>query len=214
MKIRPAQVVIALLAAVGLDALLVVLLARKAASSAKELTLQTPQVEFQIEAPDIPEPPRRPPKPSERLPSRRRAPAPEPPPIAKAAPYPSALKDPAVGLNPALRLSDTGLGRDPAQTSEVAEAEEVTDPPSVLRQQFPRYPPSAAARGVEGFVVVRLLIDRSGRVRRARVVRADPPGVFEEAALAALRAWRFRPARDEGRAVAVWARQTLRFELR
>lgn len=87
------------------------------------------------------------------------------------------------------------------------------EPPQVISRRFPRYPAEAEAQGLEGVVVVRLLIDAEGRVETARVVRAEPPGVFEEAAEAAVRGWRFTPARDGGQAVPVWARQTLRFEL-
>jgi len=59
------------------------------------------------------------------------------------------------------------------------------------------YPPEAREAGVEGFVVVRYDVDREGRVVNARVVEATPPGVFEEAALAAVTRWRFRAPSDE-----------------
>ena len=55
------------------------------------------------------------------------------------------------------------------------------------------YPPQAREAGVEGYVVVRYDVDAEGRVINARVVEATPRGVFEEAALAAVTRWRFRP---------------------
>ena len=55
------------------------------------------------------------------------------------------------------------------------------------------YPPRAKAAGVEGRVLVRYDVDAEGRVRNAVVETAEPAGVFEAAALAAVRSWRFKP---------------------
>lgn len=55
------------------------------------------------------------------------------------------------------------------------------------------YPPSAKAAGIEGHVVVAYDVTVEGRVVNAVVAEAEPPGVFNEAALAAVRSWRFRP---------------------
>ena len=213
------HVVLAVLGGLGLTAIMVSLLARKGVVEPRPRVPSVPEVEFQVEAPEVSEPPRRPSPPSDRLPSLRR-PAGEPPPFAKAAPSPSALKDPAVGLESKTSLSSAhrpdGLGQavEPTRASSIPDAREVTDPPAALHRPFPRYPRAASAQGKEGFVVLRILIDPMGRVLEAHVVRARPPGIFEEAAVAALRAWRFRPARNQGRPVAVWARQALHFELR
>jgi len=67
----------------------------------------------------------------------------------------------------------------------------------------PVYPPEAKAKGIEGKVVVRYGVSVDGRVIRARVDSAEPKGVFEEAALAAVRSWRYNPAVKAGRPVAV-----------
>jgi protein TonB len=42
-------------------------------------------------------------------------------------------------------------------------------------------------------VTVKFTVTREGRVRNPRVVAAEPPGVFEGAALAAIERWRFKP---------------------
>jgi TonB family protein len=57
------------------------------------------------------------------------------------------------------------------------------------------YPPDAQAAGIQGYVVVRYDVDASGRVINPRVVAADPPEVFDAAALETVSSWRFRPAR-------------------
>jgi protein TonB len=65
------------------------------------------------------------------------------------------------------------------------------------------YPATARERGIEGFVMVRYDVDESGRVVNAAVVSAQPTGVFEEAALAAVSAWEYSPRMVDGKAVAV-----------
>lgn len=65
--------------------------------------------------------------------------------------------------------------------------------PRVLHAQQPVYPDLAARRGIEGTVVLDFALTADGRVRDARIVSADPAGVFDAAALAALRGWRFAP---------------------
>ncbi|MCR9160746.1 MAG: energy transducer TonB [Nannocystaceae bacterium] len=77
----------------------------------------------------------------------------------------------------------------------------------------PTYPRLAQRQGVEGFVTLRLRIGADGRVDEAVVVKAEPPGVFDEAALRAARRYRFTPARRGDEAVASTLQQTIRFEL-
>jgi protein TonB len=57
----------------------------------------------------------------------------------------------------------------------------------------PSYPAKARRRGIEGYVTVRYTITQSGDVRDAEVIGADPPGVFNMAAINAVRSWRYRP---------------------
>jgi protein TonB len=56
-------------------------------------------------------------------------------------------------------------------------------------------------------------VSPAGTVSNARVVDASPKGVFDRAALEAIRQWRFKPAFREGRAVEQQAEQTIRFRL-
>lgn len=64
----------------------------------------------------------------------------------------------------------------------------------------PIYPEAARAAKQEGRVIVDLLVDENGVVTEARVARSDN-AVFDEAALAAVRQWRFKPGLDEGKPV-------------
>lgn len=97
--------------------------------------------------------------------------------------------------------------------AEVMDEDAVGDPPRPTERTPPDYPARARAQGQTGFVTVSFIVDVDGSAVDAHVVEAKPPGVFEEAALAAVSRWRFEPGRDQGAPVAVRVRQTLRFEL-
>ena len=64
------------------------------------------------------------------------------------------------------------------------------------------YPPQARAAGVEGRVLVRYDVTVEGRVENARIDSAAPAGYFENAALDAVRSWRFRPPLERGKPAA------------
>lgn len=75
------------------------------------------------------------------------------------------------------------------------------------------YPMHARADEVEGDVAVEIVVDRDGRVVQARVTRPAGHG-FDEAALAAVRAYQFSPAQREGHAVRVRMPWSVQFRLR
>lgn len=74
-----------------------------------------------------------------------------------------------------------------------------------------RYPEGAAADDIGGEVTLLLLVDELGQVRERSVVEADPPGVFEAAALAAFGDVHFAPAMKNGRRVRSRVLVTLTF---
>ncbi|BCS88081.1 energy transducer TonB [Pseudodesulfovibrio sediminis] len=76
-------------------------------------------------------------------------------------------------------------------------------PPQVLTRLDPYYPPAARRTGTEGQVLIRVLVDENGRVESADVIRSEPAGVFDAAAIKAVRGWRFSPAQRAGQPVAV-----------
>lgn len=63
------------------------------------------------------------------------------------------------------------------------------------------YPEPAYERRIEGKLTLRIFINEHGGVDRVTVLDATPPGVFEEATLAAARVLQFTPALIGGRAV-------------
>jgi protein TonB len=62
----------------------------------------------------------------------------------------------------------------------------------------PDYPIRARQRGIEGWVVVGFTISKVGSIKNARVVAANPPDVFNKAAVQAVRKWKYNPKIKEG----------------
>lgn len=78
----------------------------------------------------------------------------------------------------------------------------------------PDYPPVSRRLGQEGTVVLSLYILESGRVGEAKVKTSSGFPKLDEAAVThALRAWRFRPATENGKAVPVWHDFRVKFTL-
>ena len=63
--------------------------------------------------------------------------------------------------------------------------------PTPVRVRQPIYPPRALSQGIEGQVVVEFALGRDGGVRDLRLVNSVPAGVFDEAALDAMRFWKY-----------------------
>lgn len=89
----------------------------------------------------------------------------------------------------------------------------VVTPPRLLDFVEAEYPAAAAAAGIEGAVELELTIAADGAVTEANVVTPAGQG-FDEAALAAVRRFRFEPARRNDEAVAARIRYRYVFELR
>jgi protein TonB len=74
--------------------------------------------------------------------------------------------------------------------------------PGIMTRVEPEYPEAAARRFLSGSVRLQLYIEADGRVSRVEILRADPPGYFEESAMRAFGAARFSPGMKDGRPVA------------
>ena len=107
------------------------------------------------------------------------------------------------------KLNDSDANSLPIPTDEYL----VSKMPSVVSEIRIPYPPEAKAKKIEGKVVLELLIDAFGQVRDAKLV-SGPGFGLNEAALAAIRQFKFRPAEVEGKAVAVRIPFTYNFLLK
>ena len=106
--------------------------------------------------------------------------------------------------------SDAQSGNKPSQesTGDTSSASDMTGmvlpegqslkhPPHPLKRVSPRYPERCRRLNIEGFVVLRFTIDAHGIVTEPSVHQSTPPEVFDNAALRAIRQWRFEPGRDD-----------------
>ena len=83
-----------------------------------------------------------------------------------------------------------------------------------LRSPAPDYPQGALAQHLSGSVTLEYTVDTHGEPRDIHVVEATPPGVFDQAAINAVRHWRYAPVKADGALVDVPAVRTrVRFEL-
>ena len=77
----------------------------------------------------------------------------------------------------------------------------------------PVYPRRAKQARIEGWVTMEVIIRPDGSVSDAKVMESAPPRLFDEAALAAMQRWKFRPKIVDGTPVAQRAKQTIEFVL-
>lgn len=88
--------------------------------------------------------------------------------------------------------------------------EEMDDEPARISGAMPAYPQSLRTYPVRGHATVDFVIDAEGRVRVSTVLAASAPE-FGEAALTAVRQWRFEPTQQHGAAVNVHVRRSFTF---
>lgn len=88
-------------------------------------------------------------------------------------------------------------------------------PPSILSKADPSYPQSARQAGLEGTVVLKVQILETGRAGNISISRSSGHEILDDAAIAALREWRFAPAkdRDSGQAIACYTTLPVSFRL-
>lgn len=73
--------------------------------------------------------------------------------------------------------------------------------PELVGERVRRFPAEARQAGIQGAVVVEVIVDQEGCVRHPKVLKGVPS--LDRAALAMVQSWTFRPASLEGKDVAV-----------
>lgn len=143
-----------------------------------------------------------------REPPKREKPEQQPPPpemnMAKA-------MNPGDAVGDIVPMIDTGVELEKATSLGAGGADRDTVP---LVRVDPEYPPRARQRGIEGYVDIEFTISPVGTVQNPRVIGAQPAIVFDQAALRAVRKWKYNPRIEGGVPVARSGVQVrLRFEL-
>lgn len=119
---------------------------------------------------------------------------------------PSEVPTPTEGEAPEKRAGAGPFSSPPRSSDEGFE------PPVLVSKVDPVYPDVARRSGVEGTVVLDVMIGEDGRVIDVAVVRGLPLGV-SEAAVDAVRRWKYRPARGRDGPVASHKTVTIVFQL-
>ncbi|MBI3268465.1 MAG: energy transducer TonB [Planctomycetes bacterium] len=93
---------------------------------------------------------------------------------------------------------------------------DATTPPSLAgaTNRPPPYPARARRAGWEGAVLLDVLVGVDGACRQARILASSGHPVLDEAALRAVKEWRFEPARQAGRPVESHVELPVEFRLR
>jgi len=87
----------------------------------------------------------------------------------------------------------------------------VEELPEAITKVKPDYPDIAREAGVDGVVLVQALVGKDGKVKDVRVVKPIP--MLNDAAIAAVKQWVFKPALSNNKPVAVWVAVPVRFSL-
>ena len=82
-----------------------------------------------------------------------------------------------------------------------------------LRNPAPAYPTAARRNGEEGTVTLRVLVSTDGAPREVALERSSGSSSLDAAALAAVKTWRFTPARRAGEPQEAWVLVPIVFRL-
>ena len=85
-------------------------------------------------------------------------------------------------------------------------------PPEKISAPQPQYTEIARKARIQGVVIVQAIIDKQGNVTNVKVLKGLPMGL-EEAAVDAIKQWKFRPATLNGKPVTVYYNLTVNFKL-
>lgn len=169
---------------------------------------------------DIPLPPQRTPVPKTPQapvdPSANAAPVVAPTGIAPEAETPPIVASPP-GLVPGSANADIGLvvatppPPPPPQPTTPVRLHSGIDAPRRVTDAVPIYPALARSAGVHGVVIIEAVIDAQGDVVSTKVLRSIP--LLDQAAVDAVRQWKYTPARLNGQPIPVVMTVTVNFTL-
>lgn len=90
---------------------------------------------------------------------------------------------------------------------------QVDQVPKKISGRLPAYPYWARAKGVEGVVLLRFVVDGNGKVGKMEVDQVVGDPRFADTAKEAVAKWIFSPAIYNAKPVAVWCSQRIQFKL-
>lgn len=135
---------------------------------------------------------------------------PQPAPARRQAPEAPAVADLPTDP-PSGPVASSNLSTAPSTPSEAAEVQ--ASVPLYDLNPPPAYPAAARRRGLEGIVLLEVLVDPAGRPAEVRVVQSSGHELLDHSALKSVGKWRFRPATRAGRPQQMWVQVPVRFRL-
>lgn len=141
------------------------------------------------------------PRPTPKVPVKSDKPAPQ------AAPAPTASSTPAVHNEAATPAG----AKEPAHVAEPIT--EARFDAGYLQNPAPLYPPLSKRMGEQGKVLLRAHVLPSGTADGVEIKRSSGSPRLDNAALEAVRKWRFVPAKQGGQAIAAWVQIPINFSL-
>lgn len=106
---------------------------------------------------------------------------------------------------------ETSIPTATASVAKVVRTPGMEKAPVVVKKIMPEYPQTLRGYGIQGVATVDLLVDSSGRVVEATLVRSTNPE-FARPALEAAKAWTFEPAlAKNGQAITTRVRVSFEF---
>ncbi len=110
---------------------------------------------------------------------------------------------------------DNSLARilDGLDTDErVIPSKDAAQPVQIIKKPPPDYTREARRKGIQGFVVLKVLMAGDGKVSRIRIIKGLPAGLTENAIKAACRI-QFKPGMKDGQPASMWVNAEYVFRL-
>jgi protein TonB len=179
-------------------------------------------VQVSLVAPAAPAPPKvtplQPEQPKVEHPRPEPRPERRPLPVTKTAPVAKPVTEPVSEAATDARPVPAAAPATPPPTApSQAAAEPALEPPrynaAYLSNPPPAYPLAARRRGIEGTVLVRAEVSAAGECLRTELRKGSGHDMLDQAALEAVRKWRFAPARRGSQAVVAWVEIPISFKL-
>jgi len=116
--------------------------------------------------------------------------------------------------NPIPQISPSEKSRVAMKGPSLSDSEIVFAQPRYSENPKPLYPQEARKKGYEGEVLLRVEVLSNGRVREIEVRRSSGHEVLDRSAIAAVKQWRFVPAKKGETPIPVWVNIPITFQLR
>jgi len=107
------------------------------------------------------------------------------------------------------------LANNPGNLTEMQDtfpSHKVDEKPKLIKSVPPVYPEFAYKAGIEGMVIIRVVVDTEGNVAQANIMKSAPG--LDQAALKAVKKWKFSPGVNGGKKVKVEMLLPVKFKIR